>query len=82
MRYVEFRDAIENRLRRSPEGLTWRQLRERLNLPYDRPCPTWTRRLEQEMLFSAQSCQCMSPHSHALGLPRKGKTGTYERTGI
>lgn len=49
MRYVEFRDAIQKELRRRPEGLTWAELRDRLGLPYDRPCPTWTRQLEKEI---------------------------------
>jgi hypothetical protein len=49
MRYVEFRDVIRKELRRHPEGLTWRQLQERLALPYDRPCPTWVTQLEQEI---------------------------------
>jgi hypothetical protein len=52
MRYVEFRDAIEKELRRRPEGLTWRQLQERLSLPYDRPCSAWTKQLEQEIGLS------------------------------
>jgi hypothetical protein len=49
MRYSDFKDAIHQELRRSPQGLTWVQLQERLNLPYDRPCPTWTNRLQQEI---------------------------------
>jgi len=42
MRFSEFKDAIDRELRRSPQGLTWLELRRRLKLPYDRPCPTWT----------------------------------------
>ncbi len=49
MRYVEFRDTIAGELRTTPEGLTWVELRDRLELPYDRPCPTWTRQLEEEI---------------------------------
>jgi hypothetical protein len=49
MRYSDFKDAIHQELRRSPQGLTWVQLQERLNLPYDRPCPTWTNRLQKEI---------------------------------
>ena len=52
MRYDEFRDAIHKALRRSRSGLTWAQLRERLDLPYDRPCPAWTKRLEREIALS------------------------------
>jgi hypothetical protein len=49
MRYTEFRDTIDGELRRTPAGLTWAELRDRLGLPYDRPCPSWTKRLEQEI---------------------------------
>ena len=28
---------------------TWAQLRADLDLPYDRPCPSWTKRLEEEI---------------------------------
>lgn len=52
MRYVDFRDAIGAELRRCPAGLTWAELRARLALPYDRPCPTWARRLEQDIGLS------------------------------
>ncbi len=52
MRYVEFRDAIREELGRNTAGLTWVQLRDRLSLPYDRPCPAWTARLEQEIGLS------------------------------
>jgi len=54
MRYLEFKDAIHRELRRSPQGLTWVQLQQRLSLPYDRPCPTWTHLLEQEIGLSRQ----------------------------
>jgi hypothetical protein len=49
MRYDEFKSAIQQHLRRSRSGATWLELRERLALPYDRPCPEWTRRLEEEI---------------------------------
>jgi hypothetical protein len=52
VRYTEFRDAIRGALRRTRSGLTWVQLRNRLDLPYDRPCPNWTRRLEDEIGLS------------------------------
>jgi hypothetical protein len=48
MRFVEFRDVICQILRRNPSGLTWAQLKERLDLPYDRPCDSWIRRLEDQ----------------------------------
>ncbi len=48
MTYDAFRDLIEGGLRNS-RGSTWAQLREELALPYERPCPEWTRRLEEEI---------------------------------
>lgn len=48
MRYVDFRTVIRDELLQNPAGLTWKELKERLDLPYDRPCPTWVKRLEQE----------------------------------
>ena len=49
MRYVEFRDAIRRHLRRRSRGRTWAELRDALDLPYDRPCPNWVGRLETEI---------------------------------
>jgi len=49
MRYTDFRDQIRRRLRRKPAGSTWAELRDDLGLPYVRPCPSWTARLEQEI---------------------------------
>ena len=49
MRYTEYRDTIHRRLRRTAAGLTWSELRDQLDLPYDRPCPNWTKRLEKEI---------------------------------
>jgi hypothetical protein len=49
MQYVEYRDQIQRKLRRKTAGLTWKQLRDELDLPYDRPCPNWTKRLEDEI---------------------------------
>lgn len=57
MRYLEFKNAIHRELRRSPEGLTWVQLQQRLKLPYDRPCPTWTHMLEEEIGLSRKKVQ-------------------------
>lgn len=54
MRYTEFRDEIQTALKESPSGLTWAQLREGCGLPYDRPCPTWVKRLETDIGFSRQ----------------------------
>jgi len=52
MRYVDFRDTIREELLWNPEGLTWKELKERLELPYKTPCPTWISRLEQEIGLS------------------------------
>jgi len=49
MRYDEFKYAIEQHLLRHRQGATWVELRETLALPYERPCPEWTRRLEGEI---------------------------------
>ena len=49
MRYVEFKATIQRDLQAHPDGLTWKELRERNCLPYDRPCPTWTKCLEEEI---------------------------------
>jgi len=49
VRYTEFRERVQKQLRRKPMGSTWAELRDDLDLPYDRPCPSWTKRLEQEI---------------------------------
>jgi len=49
MHYVEFKAAIQQHLQRHRQGTTWIELRDTLALPYDRPCPEWTRRLETEI---------------------------------
>jgi hypothetical protein len=49
MRYVEFRAAIQQHLQQNRQGATWLELRDILRLPYDRPCPEWTRKLEGDI---------------------------------
>jgi len=49
MQYTEFRDAIRRELQQSASGKTWKDLKETLSLPYDRPCPEWVGQLEQEI---------------------------------
>ncbi len=49
MRYDEFKTSIQRHLRGHRKGPTGVELREALSLPYDRPCPEWTRRLEEEI---------------------------------
>lgn len=48
MWYVEFRDRIRDALA-DGNGFTWVQLRNQLDLPYERACPNWARRLEAEI---------------------------------
>jgi hypothetical protein len=52
MRYVDFRNQIQRELQRNPGGLTWRELKERLDLPYKTPCQEWVARLEKEIKLS------------------------------
>ena len=49
MTYFEFKDLIAGELRKNPTGFTWNELRSRLGLPYDRPCPTWVTQMENEI---------------------------------
>jgi hypothetical protein len=49
MFYEQFRDLIQAKLLKRRRGMTWRELRDDLGLPYDRPCPEWTRRLESDI---------------------------------
>lgn len=49
MRYAAFKGTIRKKLERTPQGMTWKELRERLKLPYERPCPAWVKALEQEI---------------------------------
>jgi hypothetical protein len=49
MTYPEFKTTLQGHLTAYPSGATWQELRETLKLPYDRPCPEWTKRLEKEI---------------------------------
>ena len=49
MSYVEFKIAIQRHLEKQAGGATWQELRDALRLPYQRPCPEWTQRLEKEI---------------------------------
>lgn len=49
MTYIEYKTDIQRHLQSHPRGATWKELRDSLQLPYVRPCPEWTRRLEQEI---------------------------------
>lgn len=52
MRYVDFRDSIHSALRKNPSGMTWAQLKDKLDLPYKTPCQEWIKRLETEIGLS------------------------------
>lgn len=52
MRYLEFRNTIEEELLQNPDGLTWAELKEKLNMSYNQPCPEWVRRMEEEVGLS------------------------------
>ncbi len=50
MRYAEFRNCIRNELQQvRAGGLTWAELKSRLDLPYPRPCPSWVKRMEADI---------------------------------
>lgn len=49
MTYVEYRATLQRHLQKLSGGATWQELRDALKLPYARPCPEWTRRLENEI---------------------------------
>ena len=52
MRYIDFKDGILRELHKNSTGLTWLELKKRLHLPYEQPCPSWVERLEQEIGLS------------------------------
>lgn len=52
MRYTDFRESIREELACHRAGLTWVELKTRLRLPYERPCPTWVKQLEREIGLS------------------------------
>jgi hypothetical protein len=54
MRYIDFRDRIQNVLINHPSGLTWKELKKQCDLPYDQPCQTWVYQLEQEIGLSRE----------------------------
>ncbi len=54
MRYSEFRDEIAKALRSNQNGMTWKELREELDLPHKQPCPEWVASLEKEINLTRQ----------------------------
>jgi hypothetical protein len=49
MTYLHFKKLIQTELRRHSDGKTWKELKTDLDLPYERPCLEWVRRLEPEI---------------------------------
>ncbi len=49
MTYVEYKHLIKEALDAEPAGMTWKELKEALDLPYKTPCPEWMKRLEREI---------------------------------
>jgi len=47
--YGDFKKSIKNILERHPAGLTWSQIRDKLNLPQKYPNNQWVRKLEQDI---------------------------------
>jgi hypothetical protein len=79
MRYTEFRDAIRHELRRRRGGRTWSELRDVLDLPYDRPCPTWVRQLEEEIGLTRQKGGGRALIWSLNPKPTPGRKGRRER---
>ncbi|MGF1485113.1 MAG: hypothetical protein ACFBZ8_12200 [Opitutales bacterium] len=57
MTYLEFKQRIVDTLSQQAEGLTWRELKAEARLPYTRPCPNWTARLEAEVSLTRERTQ-------------------------
>jgi hypothetical protein len=49
VKYIQFRTLIQKVLLTHPAGYTWKELRDKLDLPYDQPCPTWVKQLEEDI---------------------------------
>jgi len=47
--YEDFKKSIKNILERHPSGLTWTNIRDKLNLPQKHPNNKWVRKLEKEI---------------------------------
>lgn len=56
MRYVEFRDSIKQALINQPQGMTWKELKTTINLPYKQPCPEWIKQLEVDINLVRERC--------------------------
>lgn len=49
MSYEEFRDKIEEVLKKYPEGTTWTQIREDAELEQKWPNNKWVRRMDEDI---------------------------------
>jgi len=49
MTYTEFRDKIAELLKSEPKGLTWTEIKRRLNLPQKVPNNLWVRMMEKDI---------------------------------
>ena len=49
MKYDKFKNQIYTALQANPDGLSWKELRNTLNLPYEIPCQTWINQLVDEI---------------------------------
>ena len=67
MRYVDFRDSICRELRRNRKGLTWPELRDRLDLPYKSPCSEWVSRTTHRRLIFSPTGLARSVFAVGLG---------------
>jgi len=47
--YGKFRTQIERILKVEPEGLTWTEIKQRLNLPQKVPNNRWVRKMEKDI---------------------------------
>jgi len=54
MTYLLFKNLVQSDLQKYPVGKTWKELKSDLALPYNRPCPEWTKRLEREIGLTRQ----------------------------
>ena len=49
MSYEKFRDSIQKELKKSANGLTWTEIREKLKLPQKVPNNRWVRQMERDI---------------------------------
>jgi hypothetical protein len=73
MSYIQFKTSIQRHLKDHSSGATWHELRVALKLPSERPCPEWTRRLEEEIGLVRQKgsgrALVWSPHQSTITPP-------------